>query len=72
MLENKQNTISPIEVGIFDLGMKPIGTLGPGEVGYIVTGSKNLSEFTVGETIIDLKGNTENIIEGFSIMFYIY
>jgi len=65
LLANKQSTISPIEVGIFDLGMKSIGILGPGEVGYIVTGSKSLSEFTVGETIIDLEGDPKNIVEGF-------
>jgi len=65
MLGNNKNSIYPTEVGIFDLGMKPISTLGPGEVGYIVTGSKDLTEFSVGETIVDRSANGGNIIEGF-------
>jgi len=65
MLGNNKNSIYPTEVGIFDLGMKPIRTLGPGEVGYIVTGSKDLTEFNVGETIVDISANDGNIIEGF-------
>ena len=65
MLGNNKNSIYPTEVGIFDLGMKPIRTLGPGEVGYIVTGSKDLTELSVGETIVDISANGGNIIEGF-------
>ena len=65
MLANQRNTISATEVGIFDLGMRPVDSLGTGEVGYIVTGSKSISEFTVGETIIHIDGDPNNIVEGF-------
>ena len=65
MLANNNNPIYPTEVGIFDLGMKPISSLGPGEVGYIVTGSKDLTDFTVGETIVERSAKEKSIIEGF-------
>ena len=65
MLVNNNNPIYPTEVGIFDLGMKPISSLGPGEVGYIVTGSKDLTEFSVGETIVETSAKEKSIIEGF-------
>ena len=65
ILGNNKKSIYPTEVGIFDLGMKPISTLGPGEVGYIVTGSKDLKEFNVGETIVDKSAKDGSIIEGF-------
>tara|TARA_B110000014_G_scaffold220129_1_gene176025 strand:- start:122 stop:1918 length:1797 start_codon:yes stop_codon:yes gene_type:complete len=65
MLVNNNNPIYPTEVGIFDLGMKPISSLGPGEVGYIVTGSKDLTEFSVGETIVERSAKEKSIIEGF-------
>ena len=65
MLVNNNNPIYPTEVGIFDLGMKPISSLGPGEVGYIVTGSKDLTDFTVGETIVERSAKEKSIIEGF-------
>ena len=66
MLANNNNPIYPTEVGIFDLGMKPISSLGPGEVGYIVTGSKDLTDFTVGETIVERSAKEKSIIEGFT------
>jgi len=65
ILANKSNIISPTEVGIFDLGMKSISLLGPGEVGYIVTGSKDLADFNVGETIVNTSDSEKNVVEGF-------
>jgi len=65
MLANRSNIISPIEVGIFDLGMKPIRLLGPGEVGYIITGSKELADFNVGETIVNISDSQKSVVEGF-------
>jgi len=41
----------PIEVGVFSPGMRPVDSLGPGEVGYIATGSKALRDVQVGDTI---------------------
>jgi GTP-binding protein LepA len=41
----------PVEIGIFAPGMKPVQTLGSGEVGYIATGFKTVHESRVGDTI---------------------
>jgi GTP-binding protein LepA len=43
--------LKPIEVGIFSPGMKPTGVLEAGEVGYVATGLKTVSECHVGDTI---------------------
>jgi GTP-binding protein LepA len=41
----------PVEIGIFAPGMKPVKSLGSGEVGYIATGFKTVHECRVGDTI---------------------
>ncbi|MCI0611242.1 MAG: translation elongation factor 4 [Anaerolineae bacterium] len=41
----------PVEIGIFAPGMKPVDSLGSGEVGYIATGFKTVHECRVGDTI---------------------
>jgi GTP-binding protein LepA len=43
------------EVGVFAPAMRPVDSLGPGEVGYIVAGIKSLSDAGVGDTITDAK-----------------
>ena len=43
--------VKPIEVGIFQPGMKVTDVLQAGEVGYIATGFKTVSECHVGDTI---------------------
>jgi GTP-binding protein LepA len=43
--------MKPIEIGIFAPGMKPVQSLGSGEVGYIATGLKTVHECRVGDTI---------------------
>jgi GTP-binding protein LepA len=43
--------MKPVEIGIFAPGMKPVGSLGSGEVGYIATGFKTVHECRVGDTI---------------------
>lgn len=43
--------LRPVEIGIFVPGMKPVQTLGSGEVGYIATGFKTVHECRVGDTI---------------------
>lgn len=42
-----------MEVGYFRLGMEPLERLTAGEVGYVVTGIKNLKETKVGDTVTD-------------------
>lgn len=43
--------LEPIEMGIFQPGMKPATELSAGEVGYIATGLKEVRECRVGDTI---------------------
>jgi GTP-binding protein LepA len=42
--------LKPIEVGIFSPGLTPAKTLEAGEVGYVATGLKTVSECRVGDT----------------------
>jgi GTP-binding protein LepA len=46
-----QADMRPVEIGIFAPGMKPVQSLGSGEVGYIATGFKTVHECRVGDTI---------------------
>jgi GTP-binding protein LepA len=41
----------PIEIGIFNPGMKPVQVLSAGEVGYVATGLKTVRDCRVGDTI---------------------
>lgn len=41
----------PVEIGIFQPSMSPIGSLNAGETGYIATGLKTVRECRVGDTI---------------------
>ena len=43
--------MKPVEIGIFAPGMKPVNSIGSGEVGYIATGFKTVHECRVGDTI---------------------
>jgi GTP-binding protein LepA len=44
-------SFEPVEIGVFSPNMKPIDSLGAGEVGYIATGLKTVRECRVGDTI---------------------
>ena len=57
ILQRKQ-TFRPTEVGIFAPDLEETGELNTGEVGYIATGLKDISYFTVGDTVSD-KGDTQ-------------
>ena len=45
-----KRTVEPLEVGIFQPGMKPINQLSTGEVGYVATGLKTIRDVRVGDT----------------------
>ena len=49
----KQETFKPTEIGIYTPELENKETLSTGEVGYIATGSKDISGFIVGDTISD-------------------
>ncbi|MBE2267981.1 MAG: elongation factor 4 [Anaerolinea sp.] len=52
----------PVEIGIFNPGMKPIESLSAGEVGYVATGFKSVRECRVGDTItLATNGATERL-----------
>jgi GTP-binding protein LepA len=42
---------SPVEIGIFAPNMKPVKALNAGDVGYVATGLKTVSECRVGDTV---------------------
>ncbi len=55
----------PIEIGIFNPSMKPIKSLGKGEVGYIATGLKTIQECRVGDTVTLLNGGVTEPLPGY-------
>lgn len=53
------------QIGVFKPKMQQIDELYSGEVGYIISGIKQLSDCKVGDTITDEKNPTEQVLEGF-------
>ncbi len=45
--------VEALEVGVFRPLMSPVGGLSTGEVGYVATGLKNVTECRVGDTLTD-------------------
>ncbi|HEY8542713.1 MAG TPA: translation elongation factor 4 [Pseudothermotoga sp.] len=54
-----------VEVGIFSPDMKPTDALGPGEVGYIVAGIKEVSQAKVGDTITSANNPIDSPLPGY-------
>ncbi len=52
-------------VGIFSPKATEVDTLGPGEIGFINSGIKSVSDCKVGDTITDDKLPTEEVLPGF-------
>ncbi|MGZ4360028.1 MAG: translation elongation factor 4, partial [Gaiellaceae bacterium] len=53
------------ELGFFSPGMRPAKHLSAGEVGYIVTGLKDVSQLRVGDTLTLAKGGAEHALPGY-------
>ena len=53
------------EVGVLKLGLIPKEVLGPGDVGYIISGIKTAKEVKVGDTITHIHKPCDKAIEGF-------
>ncbi|WP_297091961.1 translation elongation factor 4 [uncultured Draconibacterium sp.] len=53
------------EVGVLKLSMQPRDVLGPGDVGYIISGIKTAKEVKVGDTITHVEKPCDKAIEGF-------
>jgi GTP-binding protein LepA len=57
--------LQTIEIGIFSPTMKPIDRLEAGDVGYIATGLKTVSECRVGDTVTTLDNKLEIPLPGY-------
>ncbi len=53
------------EIGFFTPEMIPAAQLGPGEVGYVITGLKDIAKLAVGDTITDLSNPAAEPLEGY-------
>lgn len=60
-----KNQYNVDEVGILQLKQQPKDKVETGDVGYIVSGIKNLREVKVGDTIMHLDNPAEEAIQGF-------
>jgi len=56
---------TPVEIGIFAPNMTPVKNLASGEVGYIATGLKTVSECRVGDTITYAINGVEKPLPGY-------
>ncbi len=57
--------VDTIEVGVFRPALEPVSELGPGEVGYVATGLKNVKECRVGDTFTDDAKPAEEALAGY-------
>jgi GTP-binding protein LepA len=64
LMANNSN-LKPVEVGIFVPGMKSIDLLESGDVGYVATGLKSVSECRVGDTITITSNPAESALPGY-------
>jgi GTP-binding protein LepA len=64
MMSTKAKT-SPVEIGIFAPNLTPIDKLRAGDVGYIATGLKTVSECRVGDTVTYERDGAEKPLPGY-------
>ena len=64
-LVNSNFSFTPTELGYFDLKFKSSKSLGSGEVGYVVTGAKDLSQIRVGDTLVSDDDPKPIIVSGY-------
>ncbi|PIS28417.1 elongation factor 4 [Candidatus Saganbacteria bacterium CG08_land_8_20_14_0_20_45_16] len=60
-----QGNYEAIEIGTLKLGMQPRASLGPGEVGYLVAGVKEVKECRVGDTVTSTKSPAPSPLPGY-------
>jgi len=53
------------EIGVWRPAMAPVERLGPGEVGYLLAGIKNVGEARSGETVTLARGGAETPLAGY-------
>ncbi|MDD5197572.1 MAG: translation elongation factor 4 [Candidatus Gracilibacteria bacterium] len=57
--------IEALEVGCFSPKYNPVGVINEGEIGYVVTGLKSLTDARVGDTVFAGNQELKNPIKGF-------
>ncbi len=60
-----QSAHEVLDMGQFCPDMKPCGELGPGQVGYLITGIKDLSRVHIGDTVSDPLNPPTEALEGY-------
>ncbi|HEY4280080.1 MAG TPA: translation elongation factor 4 [Conexibacter sp.] len=53
------------EIGFFNPRMTAVGQLGPGEVGYLITGVKDVTMLRVGDTLTTKRGAAQEALPGY-------
>ena len=64
-LINSKFDFDASEIGYFDLKLSPSDSLSSGEVGYIVTGAKELSQIRVGDTLVSQEDENPIVVSGY-------
>ena len=64
-LVNSKFDFDATEIGYFDLKLTPSESLSSGEVGYIVTGAKELSQIRVGDTLVSQEDKNPIVVSGY-------
>ena len=60
------NAVYPVDrVGVFTPEMKPVDSLGPGEIGFLTASIKQVRDTRVGDTITHERKGTEDALPGF-------
>lgn len=62
---NKENVFDADEIGVLKLKRTPVNELKAGEVGYLISGAKNVSDTKVGDTITHYKNPAEKPLKGY-------
>ena len=62
---NTGTTLEILEIGVVSPTMKKTKGLGPGEVGYVITGVKDVRETRVGDTVTWASKGASQPLEGF-------
>ena len=58
-------THDPIEIGVISPDMTRTKALGAGEVGYVITGAKDVSQSKVGDTITTDRDGASEPLDGY-------
>ena len=64
-LINSKFDFDASEIGYFDLKLSPSDSLSSGEVGYIITGAKELSQIRVGDTLVSQEDVNPIVVSGY-------